>query len=306
MTDKMDVSVIVATRNRASSLERLLEGLANHSCRPSFEVIVGDNGSQDRTVQVVKNAARRMKCRYVRVEQPGKCRTLNVAIKHACGSLLVFTDDDVVPQPGWLTSLHAASVDYPDCNIFGGQIDVNLTSVPTWVYRSFNLMSLLACVHKRGESNRRYDFGDYPIGPNMAIRRKIVAKIDTPFPEHMGPGTLQPVGDENYFFMQFSPPEASDRLFVSSACVTHEVEEENVTFKHALKRCYLSGNAGGYLGSPMVSRHQGKSASTAMTTIDRLRTCSSPQELVCISVRFLGYIVGLYRLKKRLRRLSAR
>ena len=294
----IELSVVVATRNRAVSLARLLNGLGDQVGAPTFEVIVGDNGSSDHTALVAREAPECLTRHYVRVERPGKSRTLNAALKCARGALVVFTDDDVLPQPDWLASLHAASREFPDCNIFGGRIDVNIESVPKWVRRSFNLMGLLTSAHNRGESNQRYGYGDYPFGPNMAIRQDLVAGMQAPYPEHMGPGTAQPIGDESRFFMQFSPPEAEDRLFVSSARVLHEVETENVAFKNALTRCFLVGRSSACLGLPPVTQNNSASTSTPIVTMDRVRSCRSMREFACITVRSLGYISGRCRSSK--------
>ena len=187
MSKRIDLSVVVATRNRASSLARLLKGLADQVGAPTFEVIVGDNGSTDHTTRVVNEAPECLKSRYVRVERPGKSRALNALLKRALGALVVFTDDDVVPLPDWLASMHAASREFPECNIFGGRIEVNIESVPDRVHRSFNLMGVLTSAHNKGETNRRYGYGDYPFGPNMAIRRDLFAGIEAPYPKHWDP-----------------------------------------------------------------------------------------------------------------------
>ena len=51
--DPMTISIIVATYNRAPLLEECLGHLAFQSFEPRDEVIVVDNGSTDRTKEVV-------------------------------------------------------------------------------------------------------------------------------------------------------------------------------------------------------------------------------------------------------------
>jgi cellulose synthase/poly-beta-1,6-N-acetylglucosamine synthase-like glycosyltransferase len=290
MNEKIALSVMVTTRNRALSLARLLNGLAEQVQTPLFEVVVGDNGSTDDTAEIVEGFTNRMLIRYVRVERPGKGRALNAALALARGALIVLTDDDVLPRQDWLSSMYRASLEHPECNIFGGRIEVNIEAVPNWVRRSFNLMGLLTSAHDKAENEVRYGYGEYPFGPNMAIRRHLIANIEAPYPEHMGPGTGLPIGDESHFFMQFSPPEASDRLFVPSACVLHEVEVDNVAFKFAVKRCFLAGRVGARLGLPAVTQQNLGSNSTLMVALDRIRTCRTLREFACIGARYLGYI----------------
>ena len=288
-------SVLVATRNRSSNLRRLLEGLVQQAAPPEFEVVVADNGSLDDTSAVINYFRSELALHSLLVPEPGKGRALNAALALAQGEIIVFTDDDVMPEPDWLFEIHRAANDFPIHNVFGGRIEVDLAAVPGWIGRSFNLMGLLTSAHNKGCSPVTYGYAEYPFGPNMAVRRRLLAGNAGLYPEDMGPGTGQPVGDETGFFLRISPPEAKDRLFVPSARVLHEVEPENVAFGKALKRCYKAGIAHGRLRLPAVARGalpEDQSASTAAVIVQRLRSTRSVRELACITSRYLGYCRG--------------
>jgi len=286
------LTVVIATRNRSKSLARLLDGLAGQVDAPTFEVIVGDNGSSDDTANIVEQARERLNIHYLYEANPGKGRTLNATLKIARGELIAFTDDDVQPYPDWLAQLHKASIKYQDCKIFGGRILVDTKDIPNWIRRSYNLMILLACSHDKGTTDIYYGFNEYPFGPNMAIRQNCIISLINPYPEHIGPGTILPVGDEAIFLSKFSNPDSKDRIFISAACVTHETEPENVNFIGAFKRCYLAGRAGGMLGFPVVSPNESQQITTKSLIWARLKTCRSLRELICISTRYLGYLQG--------------
>lgn len=288
-------SVVVATRNRSSNLRRLLGGLVQQTAPPAFEVVVADNGSFDDTPTVIDSFRSALALHSVHAPEPGKGRALNAALALAQGEIIVFTDDDVMPEPDWLFEIHRAANDFPTHNIFGGRIEVDSAAVPGWIGRSFNLMGLLTSAHDKGGSPVTYGYAEYPFGPNMAVRRKLLADDVRLYPEDMGPGTEQPVGDETGFFLQISPPEAQDRLFVPSARVLHEVEPENVAFGKALKRCYQAGIASGRLRLPVVSKgaiSNDQALSTSAVILQRLRSTRSAQELACIISRYLGYRTG--------------
>jgi len=283
---------VVATRNRAGSLLRLLNGLSEQINAPPFVVIIADNGSSDDTPRVVENARDRLRTHYVREERPGKSRALNAALKFARGELIIFTDDDVIPQPDWLSQFYSAAQRYSDVNIFGGQIDVNLADVPSWIKRSFNLMGLLTSAHNYGNSDIRYNYGQYPFGPNMAIRRHLLIVHEAPYPVHLGPGTDCPVGDESVFFMKFSPPAAKDRIFLPAARVFHEVEEDNINFHNAVRRCFIAGRGQGCMRLPVLSEQSEVHSSTFGLILARMSSCKSVRELICISARYIGFLVG--------------
>jgi GT2 family glycosyltransferase len=110
-----DVSIVVPTRNRAERLRALLESLATQK-GPDFEVIVVDNASDDDTQAVIAAAG----ARGIRLDQPlGPAVARNRGWREAQGKLVVFTDDDVVAQPGWLDALSSAHARDPEAIVQG-------------------------------------------------------------------------------------------------------------------------------------------------------------------------------------------
>ena len=107
--DGPDLTVIVATRNRADSLSSLLARLAGQDTRGRFtyEVLIADNGSTDATRRVVDEhaASYPVSLRYVYEPRVGNPWALNTATPRARGAILAFTDDDIVPEPSWLHAL---------------------------------------------------------------------------------------------------------------------------------------------------------------------------------------------------------
>ena len=82
----MMISVIVATRDRASLLEGTLDALCGQlSPGCPVEILVADNGSVDGTARVVEAAARRsdIPVVYLTESRPGKSHALNSAVSRA-------------------------------------------------------------------------------------------------------------------------------------------------------------------------------------------------------------------------------
>jgi glycosyltransferase involved in cell wall biosynthesis len=98
------ISVVIPTYNRAASLERLLDALASSDLEPTrFEVIVVDDGSGDHTADVVERAP--LPVRYLPQRNQGPASARNTGWRAASGPVVAFTDDDCVPEPGWLPSM---------------------------------------------------------------------------------------------------------------------------------------------------------------------------------------------------------
>jgi glycosyltransferase involved in cell wall biosynthesis len=293
MTVPPAVSVIVATRNRSASLRQLLVRLAGQRSAPPFEVIVVDNGSEDHTPRLLQVGIPGLVLRTVRVPQAGKGRALNAGLRLARGSLVVLTDDDVVPGDGWLAALHQASLEHPECNVFGGPIEVDRAMVPRWIRRSHNLMGLLTSEPLGPDASFVYGFGHYPFGPNLAFRRRLLGDGQALYPEDLGPGTGLAVGDESAFLIQLSPPGARDRRFVAGARVWHAVEGSQLSLAHALRRSFVQGRVQRRLGLPPGRlRADGSVPPWPQRVRERLRTCASLRELLCVCARQLGFVAG--------------
>jgi glycosyltransferase involved in cell wall biosynthesis len=98
-------SVVVCTRNRTHLLERSLPALLE-LMTPERELIVVDNAPRDnRTAELVATFGNRV--RYVVEPTPGLARARNCGLAAAGGKFVVFTDDDVDPDPAWLDVLSA-------------------------------------------------------------------------------------------------------------------------------------------------------------------------------------------------------
>jgi GT2 family glycosyltransferase len=102
-TAKPAVSVVVATRNRARLLERLLGALAEERADRDVEVVVVDDGSSDDTSRVLRAAG----LRVVTTSGVGPAGARNAGWRASRGAYVAFTDDDCVPPPDWLARLLA-------------------------------------------------------------------------------------------------------------------------------------------------------------------------------------------------------
>ena len=101
------VSVVVPTCGRPELLARcLLALLAQSLPRADFEIVVVDDGRSEATRKLVESIAADapgLAVRYLRpVGTQGPAAARNAGWRAARGEVVAFTDDDTVPEPGWL------------------------------------------------------------------------------------------------------------------------------------------------------------------------------------------------------------
>lgn len=113
------VSVIVATRNRARYLERMLDALLGDDY-PEMEVIVVDGASSDGTVNLLKSYGNRI-ARWVSEPDDGEYFAYNKALGIASGEIIKPMSDDDVLRPGAIRRAAEYLAEHPDVDIVFGQ-----------------------------------------------------------------------------------------------------------------------------------------------------------------------------------------
>ena len=104
-------SLIVPTYRRPSELFRFLEGIScyfdghiRESLGFYLEVIVSDD---ERSAPLQKCLTKLFPwCKYLEGPKRGPASNRNHGAKYAIGEWLVFSDDDCIPQPGWIEGFH--------------------------------------------------------------------------------------------------------------------------------------------------------------------------------------------------------
>jgi len=109
------ISVIIAARNEANNLPRLLERLkAQDYPRDRFEIIVVDDHSNDGTAEVIAGQADgsfKLTVRRLGATDHGKKAALSLGIAAAAGAIVATTDADCLVPDQWLSEINDAFAD---------------------------------------------------------------------------------------------------------------------------------------------------------------------------------------------------
>ena len=131
----MRVSVVVPTYRRPELLGRCLAALAAQEFDPAaYEIVIADDAADDATRRQVEAFAggARPAVRYAPVRaRHGPAAARNTGWLTARGTVIAFTDDDCVPDRGWLAAgLEACDAD-PGAAAVSGRVVVPLSAAPT-------------------------------------------------------------------------------------------------------------------------------------------------------------------------------
>jgi glycosyltransferase involved in cell wall biosynthesis len=244
-----DITVIIATYNRAQELARTLEGMArtgNGGLAVQFVVI--DNGSTDQTKLVVDSFSKRIPIHYIFEARSGKNRALNTALENCdLGEIVVFTDDDVDASPDWLISINQVCKRWPTHSVFGGRINVvyPIEKIPKWATDPF--VSSLAFAH-HNYSNEECIYRKYvtPFGPNLWVRREIFSN-GRRFDERVGPRQTNRIGGSEISFLTTLQKDGYEIVYSPTAVVGHRIQPEVLKSSIVYSRSYRWGRAKPYI-----------------------------------------------------------
>jgi glycosyltransferase involved in cell wall biosynthesis len=109
-----DISVILATRDRADLLPSVLDGFRRQSLsRSDYEIVAIDDGSRDATRDILAAACRDLPIRVLHQRRAGTAAALNLGVFASVSPLILFVDDDCIPDPGLLAAHVEAHRQHP-------------------------------------------------------------------------------------------------------------------------------------------------------------------------------------------------
>ncbi|NEQ77069.1 MAG: glycosyltransferase [Okeania sp. SIO2C9] len=125
----LQFTIAICTYNGETRLGEVLEKLSHqlNQHNISWEVLVVDNNSQDKTAECVCKYqtlwAGKIELRYTFESKQGLAFARQTAIEKARGKLVGFIDDDNFPQKDWLESACFFAESHPQVGAFGSQVE---------------------------------------------------------------------------------------------------------------------------------------------------------------------------------------
>jgi glycosyltransferase involved in cell wall biosynthesis len=181
----MKISVVVPFHNVEAYIGECLEALAAADYpRDGYEIIFVDNGSTDRSADIVRRHAR---VRLLSEPTPGAYAARNLGVAASSGEIVAFTDSDCAPRPDWLTRI-AEAMQQPEVQLVQGSV------------RCARESRALALLSDYEAAKAEYVFASgtpeiyYAYTNNMAVRRGVIDRLARsgrgPFPELMRGGDV--------------------------------------------------------------------------------------------------------------------
>jgi glucosyl-dolichyl phosphate glucuronosyltransferase len=257
----IELSVIIPTRNRAAYLRDAVRSALDQALAPDrYEVIVVDNGSTDDTEQVLdelgRSAPGRLRC--LADDRPGLHVGRHLGAKEARSELLVYADDDIVADPGWLEAI-AGAFDDEDTVLVGGPILPKWEGeVPDWLDRFKTCveggwyLGSLSLLDLGGD--RRQIEPTLVFGCNFSIRRQVLYDCAGFHPDAVPPDMIRYRGDGETGLATVIRQRGLRTVYEPAALVWHRVPPERLTVEYFYRRSFNQGVSNSFAE---IRRHGG-------------------------------------------------
>jgi glycosyltransferase involved in cell wall biosynthesis len=101
----MDTSIIITTYNWPEALALSLDSILRQSVQ-DIQIVIADDGSNEHTAQIVEKVLGPSDRKWIHVRHADiavrQSRIKNLAVKHATGEYLIFSDHDVILHPEFI------------------------------------------------------------------------------------------------------------------------------------------------------------------------------------------------------------
>jgi glycosyltransferase involved in cell wall biosynthesis len=236
------VTVAICTRNRSRALERTLRSLSTIVVPTSlqWEVVVVDNGSRDDTAKSIASFSAVLPLRALVESRVGLSHARNAAIAAARGEYILWLDDDVLVETGWLSAYHDAFRAWPDVAFFGGPIIPELEGTPPrWLQLALPHVSNAYASLDLGDTPVALTRETLPFGANFVVRAEEQRRCA--FDPALGRrGELLYAGEEWAVLQELLARGAAGR-WVPGARVRHVIPVHRQSVRYL--RRYYTGNA---------------------------------------------------------------
>lgn len=240
------ISAVICSYRRPDALAAAIRSLARQTLsKDSYEIVVIDNNSGDKTPDVVQGLVQEyggdgLRIRYVVESQVGLSHARNRSTIMTQAEVIAFLDDDAVASPQWLESLLDEYHESEDVWSVGGRVDpIWDAERPGWLtkamYGSLSLLDL-------GDKARPLVWPEKVIGVNCSFRRIVFEEAGL-FATNLGRRGNELFGFEDTEIQQRIHELDKKVVYAPRALVHHHVPAERMTKTYLTKRAYFTGKS---------------------------------------------------------------
>jgi glycosyltransferase involved in cell wall biosynthesis len=235
------ISVIIATYNGELVLPETLHALSQLEI-PSqgVEFIIINNASTDNTADILSKYADKLQLTILYEAKQGKSHAIHKGIEHAKGDLIVFSDDDVIPDINWLVAYSNAAAEQLNYSVFLGQIRPHwLAPAKNWLVKLSDEGRVCGCTSLALEEGNASIY--WAKGANFCIRKNVLDYVN--FRSDLWVAGKNKVGGEDTDFVKKAEEQGFKLWFVPKALLKHIIRSHEMTIQGIWTRYFRIGRS---------------------------------------------------------------
>ncbi len=169
---KMNFSIIIPLYNRPQEISELLESLTKQTVK-NFDVIVVEDGSQEKSDEIIKKYSNKLDIKYYQKENSGPGTTRNFGAKLSSKDYFIFFDSDcIIPEKYMEIVTQRLENNYTDC--YGGPDAAMDSFSDIQKAISYSMTSVISTGGIRGANEKAGKF--HPRSFNMGFSKEVFQK----------------------------------------------------------------------------------------------------------------------------------
>ena len=169
MNQNLQFSIIIPVYNRPQELDELLQSLTQQNFAQPFEVVVVEDGSQQKATTIVEKYHTQLNVNYFFKENTGAGLSRNFGMQKASGNYFIIFDSDCIIPPNYLKNVYQTlSENYT--NAYGGPDAAHTSFSALQKAINYSMTSFLTTGGLRGGKKRLSKF--QPRSFNLGISKE--------------------------------------------------------------------------------------------------------------------------------------
>lgn len=242
MGDKIKVSAIICTYNRAKYLGPAIDSLLDQTVPLSdYELIIVDNASTDDTARIAKGYGSKVK--YIFEPNQGLSYARNAGFKNSRAEIVAYMDDDAIACRDWIENIIKAFSIGPEIGAAGGKIEpIWEGKKPRWATKE--LYPHFSCQDKGPNPFYLKEY-DYFFGGNAAYRKEILYNCGG-FPVKLGRIGKMQLAHEEWPVFNYINEHKLKKYYLPGIKIDHTVMRHRLNLRWMMNRFYWLGASAVY------------------------------------------------------------
>ena len=170
---KLHFSIIVPVYNRPQEIDELLESLTKQAFSDTFEVIIIEDGSSEKSDTIIEKYKNQLDVNYFYKENSGAGASRNFGMQQAQGNYFIILDSDVILPKHYVSAIkQALEINFTDA--FGGADVAHKSFTSLQKAINYSMTSVLTTGGIRGKKQGVGKF--QPRSFNMGLSKKAFEK----------------------------------------------------------------------------------------------------------------------------------